>query len=140
MIFDLEYAYVTSDFVAQELADLNVGILRQLGLEVLELDSSQINQVARLRRLYKGPGVNDLSALVLASDRRCPLVTRDSELRKAARNEGVRLRHTLELMDEMVSEGILSAPDAADALEEICRKRKKFPRTESWARINMWRS
>ena len=139
-IFRLDYTFLVPDAVAEELKSLKVERWQQLGLKVEEQSGDQVSLVERLRQIYKEPSTRDLFALVLAHNFGCSLVTRDGELGKAARNEGVKVRHTLELIDELVPEGILSPPDAADALEEICRKRKKFPQGESWRRIAKWRS
>lgn len=139
LIFRLDCEYAVTDFVADELKSLRVDYLKQLGLQIMELDGGQIEELQGLRATYPAPGIKDLSALVLAHTIGCRLVTRDGALGAAARAEGVTVLNTLELIDEMVDSGILSPADAADALEEILRRRPGFPRAESQRRIHKWR-
>jgi len=125
--------------VAKELKSLKVDRWQQLGLQVRELDGDQVDEVQRLRREYEAPSIKDLFALVLARDWGTCLITRDGDLRTAARDNGVQVRDTLWLIDQLVREDLLSPAEAANALEQILNRRKKFPQAPSWRRIKAWR-
>jgi len=141
LIFRLEHAHYTTDFVKNQLKSLRVERWEQIGLTVCGLSGSQ---VAELDALYKqhgeAPGIADLSTVVLAKAYNASLVTRDHELAGIAMDRGVHVIHSLEVIEELVDTGVLSAADAASALREIMRKRRKFPQVRSLALLRKWTS
>jgi len=64
-LFLLHHAWATSDLVIGELKALG-SLLTGHGLRVFELQPEEIMEIERLRQIYKGPSIADLSCLVLA--------------------------------------------------------------------------
>ena len=130
----------TTNLIEEQLKSLKPDLLRQLGLNVVDLDGVQVSAISHLRRKYEGPDAADLSALVLAKGERLLLVTRDGPLAEAAKTENVAVRDTLWLLRKLVASGVLSASDAATALETMQKKRVRRPIPAWGTQIKKWRA
>lgn len=139
LVFRLGYEILTTDLIAGELKSLNVDRYQQIGLKVRGLPGTAMNRVFRMYQQGSGPSVNDYSALILAQDERCQLVTRDGPLTSACRDERVAVRDTLWLIRKMVVAGLLTQADAADALEVINQTRLARPNPDWTTQIRKWR-
>lgn len=98
-----------------------------MGLLVLEISEEYILEAYRLGDIYKKPGYNDLLALSLAKQERCPLLTGDEKLREAAEREMVEVRGTLWVMDRLFDESILSCRDIHVAYEKMRQDDRRLP-------------
>lgn len=127
-----------TDRIEKELKSLNVPMLKKFGLQSLELTGELITELVKLRARYTGPGIADLSALVLARGYSYPLYTRDSLLQEAANLEGVVVRESHTLLEEMIDEGILKRAEAADALA-VMNSRLLTTRLDWKDMIKKWR-
>jgi hypothetical protein len=97
------------------------------GLLIMTLDESTVEESQRLRQVYRRASQNDLFALALAKQERCPLVTGDGKLRDAADQEGVEIKGTLWLVERIVEESIISLETASDAYERMRRDGRRLP-------------
>ncbi len=95
-------------------------------------------EIERLRQIYKGPSIADLSCLVLAISQKGTLVAGDQALRNAGKSEGVGVRGTLWILDEWVGYQIFTGEQAAYALQEMIKNRGWFPKEEVTKRIKRW--
>lgn len=142
-IFRLGYEVVTTDIIEQanELEPLNPSIVKQLGLKVLELPPGFHREIEDLMSKYPcpRPGFADLSALLLARQLGCPLVTRDGPLTEVCRAENVGVRDTIWVIRKMVLAKCLTLAEAADALETINRERVRPPNPKWTTQIRHWR-
>lgn len=102
------------------------------GLKVIALKAETVAEAERLRQLYRHPSLNDLFALALAKQERCPLITGDGKLREAADKEGIELKGTLWLVQRMIEEEIISVETAATAYERMRHDCRRLP----WAEVD----
>jgi predicted nucleic acid-binding protein len=137
-IFRLGHGWSAPDVVIGEVMEPLGSLLTGHGLRVLNLDPEQIMEVARLRQIYKGVSANDLFCLVLAKSQKGILITGDQPLRKAAEGEGVKVRGTLWMLDELVESKIISGEQSAEALERMKKSGGRFPPEEVTKRIKRW--
>lgn len=141
LIFRLGYEVLTTDLIEKrrELEPVKPHMLKGLGLKIEELPGSLVAEIPVLRSRHVGPSVEDLSALLLARQLGCPVVTRDGPLERACHAEQVAVRDTLWLLRKMVVAQILSEGDAAGALEIINTKRVRPPNPDWTTQIRRWR-
>ncbi|MEN6520082.1 MAG: hypothetical protein ABFD46_02890 [Armatimonadota bacterium] len=137
-LFRLDHQYIVTDRIEKELKSLNVPMLKKFGFQSRELTGELITELVKLRARYTGPGIADLSALVLARGYSYPLYTRDSLLQEAANLEGVVVRESHTLLEEMIDEGILKRAEAADALA-VMNSRLLTTRLDWKDMIKKWR-
>jgi predicted nucleic acid-binding protein len=106
-MFALDYDYgVPNVLFHYELRNQNPG-LQEKGLLIMELTAEAIADTLQLYTKHAKTGVsnNDCMALALARQERCPLLTGDGSLRQLALNEGMEVRGTLWLVEEMFDAG-----------------------------------
>ena len=138
-VFDLADAWVIPDLVAEELRTLDVDLLVEFGLEVQTLIGDQLNEVVALATAYPRPSPQDLATLVVARDEGRILVTGDGALREAAEAEGLEVHGMLWLLDRMVSEAVLTPPEAGRCLRLIIHHGSRLPDDEVDRRLRRWK-
>ena len=84
-------------------------------------------RVSQMATQYKRPSRNDLFALVLAAAEHCPLLTGDKDLKAAAQNEGIEVRGTLWLVNELISTRKISAHVARLAYQRMRTHGRRLP-------------
>jgi predicted nucleic acid-binding protein len=126
--FRLPCLFATPDVICdKELMDPPAEKLRELGLRCISLPGHVVLDVARLRREYKSPGLNDLFALALAKWLGWPLLTGDKDLRIAAEKENVSVHGILWLLDMMVLVGVCSPLERGRAILRMLRSGRRLP-------------
>ena len=138
-LFGLPIYPMTTDFVIDELKEPDAQQLQNYGLVACELSADRIQELVRLRSLYRRPSVGDLSTLVLAQSMDALLLTSERHLRSIAEREGVPVHGTLWLLDEMISHHLVSPPVAAQALQQMLQKGSRLPSEECGRRLTRWR-
>ncbi len=115
LMFALPYEYMTPDTLfAEELREYHAGLL-QKGLILESLSPGQIERVKDLGEHHKGVSNHDLSAMVLAKSKEAPLLSGDRMLRQVCQQEGIDVRGTLWLIEELFNAGLITAEDAETA-------------------------
>jgi predicted nucleic acid-binding protein len=137
-LFLLHHGWTAPDLVIVEVGESLGSLLTSHGLTVSELQQEEIREVERLRQIYKGLSITDLSCLVLAKSQNGTLIAGDQALRRAAEQEGLRVRGTLWILDEMVDSKIFLGDRAADALDRMIQNRGRFPPEEISKRMKRW--
>lgn len=126
-LFSLEYQYAVPDILFFEELEGQHGYLLDMGLVARELDDVLVARVEHLVMQYPKPSRNDLFALVLAADEKCPLLTGDKDLKTAAEAENVEVRGTLWLVTEMVRTGRISPHVARGAYQRMRAHGRRLP-------------
>jgi predicted nucleic acid-binding protein len=130
-IFKLEEEIVTPDLLFEdELRERHEDLL-DLGLRLLSLTPASILRMMELAATYPEPGRIDLSALALAQQEGCPLVTGDQDLRRAALAEGTTVHGSLWLGERMVLEGLIPPARLRQAFEVMRDQDRRLP----WKRV-----
>lgn len=109
--------------------------LPSYGLQVLEIEEPFMREAYRLRGIYTQPSQNDLFALALAKQERCPLLTGDKKLRVVAESERVTVRGTLWLVDRLVQEKKITITTAEQAYAKMKEEGRRLPWQEVDAQI-----
>lgn len=76
---------------------------------------------------YPRPSRNDLFALMLAAEERCPLLTGDKDLKEAAHAENLEVHGTLWLVNEMVRTKKISVAVAQRAYHRMKIRGRRLP-------------
>ncbi len=137
-LFLLRHGWSAPDVVLGEVMEPLGSLLAGQGLKILTLEPEQIQEVARLRGIHKGVSANDLFCLILAKSQRGTLITGDMPLRKAAESEGVKVRGTLWILDELVENKVIPGERAVDALQRMIKSGGRFPQEEVTKRHKRW--
>ena len=127
VLFGLDHTFAVPDILyAEELAARH-GRLPALGLEVMELAPELIATVEVWAAIYRAASRHDLSAMALAKDKGCPLLTGDRALREAAHQEAVTVRGTLWLMEELLHAGRIDLAQARSAYDKMRANGRRLP-------------
>ncbi len=126
-MFRLEDTIATPDVLYQDELLQHHPELPGLGLQVNRLSSRGVDEVQRLRTLYKNPSSNDLFALALAKTNEWTLLSGDSELRDAAVTERVKVHGTIWLVERMVNSGVISSEQAEYAFLLMRENNRRLP-------------
>ncbi|MFV7710390.1 DUF3368 domain-containing protein [Shewanella algae] len=127
VFFRLPYRFKVPDVLFQEELSEQHGYLVELGLLLGELTPASMIYSLELRQKYNGPSMNDCFALALAKQEQCSLLTGDLALRKAARREAVLVKGTLWVVEELVTQGLLSVEDARAAYDRMEQAGRRLP-------------
>jgi predicted nucleic acid-binding protein len=135
----LPFDCLIPDVVMEELNEGTRQRLKAHGAQEVELLPEQVGDALRMIRLYRSASRIDLFALALAKGRGTILLTGDRHLRDAADREGVEVHGILWVLDRMVEGGIVTATQAADALERMIAQGCRLPEGEVKERLKRWR-
>jgi predicted nucleic acid-binding protein len=114
--------------------------LPQYGLQVLQMKPETVADAWSLRNKYNQTSQNDLLALALAKQEKCPLVTGDLRLRKAATTENIDVRGTLWLMERLFDEKILSLKEIEDSYQKMKESQRRLPWDEVKKQIHKFKT
>ncbi|MBD3634962.1 MAG: DUF3368 domain-containing protein [Methylophaga sp.] len=127
MLFELPYQFSIPDILFAEELEQQHEYLLELGLTTQELTSQSMMQAVTLTQQYTNPSRNDCFALALAQQENCPLVTGDKALRAAAATEGVVVKGTLWIIEQMVRQGLITTAEARDAYQNMKAANRRLP-------------
>lgn len=126
-MFDLPYTFAVPDVLYMEELEEQHGDLPGYGLQIRKLSTESITFAIELAERYSGPSFNDLFAFILAKQEACPLITGDLQLRKLAEEEGIELRGTIWIVEQMIEAGIVSCDEAQTAFDIMKRQDRRLP-------------
>ena len=126
-MFSLGYQFVVPDVLYFEELEEQHAHLLDMGLKTMTLSAKGVARVEALSQAHPGPGRNDLFALALAEDKKCPLLTGDAALRQAAEMEQVEVKGTVWLIAEMVREQRITVTVAKAALHKMRVNGRRLP-------------
>lgn len=128
-MFRFDVTFAVPDVLFEEELRAEDPELPSLGLELLELNGETVayadGLIAKYRRL--GASINDLLALALAWQEKCPLLTGDLRLRTAAQEQGVDMHGTLWLIEQMVMGRAITAKQAEAAYGKMREAGRRLP-------------
>ena len=97
------------------------------GLVILDIKPVFVSEAFRLGGIYNEPSQNDLLALALAKQEKCPLLTGDGKLRRAAEKEAVEVKGTLWLMQEMINKKLINYETTKAAYDSMRAEGRRLP-------------
>ena len=116
---------------AEELAE-QYPLLPSLGLQVLNMRGDLVMQAVALRREFRQTSVDDLLALVLAEDLKCPLLTGDRALRHLARQRGNDVHGTIWIVRQLLEASLISVSKGEAAFESMRADGSRLPWVEAY--------
>ena len=138
-MFELPYIFAVPDILYIEELEEQHGDLPGYGLQIKKLTNESIEKAIELRAQYIGPSDNDFFAFVLAKQEECPLITGDAQLRVVAIQEGVELRGTLWIIEQLIAKNFLTCDEAQDAFVIMKIKGRRLPWKEAKAMVDRLR-
>lgn len=139
--FKLHHDYVMSNDAIQDelLSPLELkDELLDLGLIPMELDDSDLLLVYNYASKYSQLSSYDTFAMAIAKNRGYILLTGDGNLRKAAISEGISVKGTLWILDELFNNGHITKVEYLQYLKELQKyngKQIRLPSVELERRI-----
>jgi len=110
--------------------------LIDLGLKETDIEIKELYMVEEFISRYKRLSKADCVALAIAKNRKIVLITGDKNLRLAASSEGVDIKGTLGIMDELLQGAHIKVSDYKKTLKSfLSRKNNRLPVTEIEKRI-----
>ena len=138
-MFKLSYQFAAPDVIYTEELQERHAYLTNLGLKIHSMNGTLVGIVEAFAVQYPRPSRNDLFALVLAQNQKCPLLTGDGALRKAAENENVEVHGTLWLVNEMYETGLISITEAESAFNTMRARGSRLPWKNIEKMIAKWK-
>ena len=127
VIFQLPYEIAVPDILFElELRDRHSHLL-QAGLKLKSLNSESVKKTEFLTGQYPRPSMMDNSALALALQEGCPLLTGDKDLRAAAKKEGVEVHGTIWIIEKLLNQKIIQQPQAKSSFDSMKVNGSRLP-------------
>jgi hypothetical protein len=129
LMFRFDATFAVPDVLYEEELRTDHPELLRLGLKLLELRGDTVAYAGRLVEKYRslGASINDLVALALASQEKCPLLTGDGRLRTAGQTEGIDVHGTLWLIEEMVEARTITVKQAEAGYAKMREAGRRLP-------------
>jgi len=126
-LFRLDHELIVPEALFhEELASRHTHLLN-LGLQLRAMSGEQVQRAGAMMAKHRRPSSNDILALTLASDLKCPLVTGDWQLRAAANAEGVEVLGTLALVEQMIQRKLITVIEAGAAYDAMGAAGRRLP-------------
>lgn len=126
-IFLLPYDITVPDVLFEQEMKERHSQLLDLGLKVKSLTAEAVQQVHQLIAKHSQPSVLDHFALALALQEKCPLLTGDKALARAARSENVEVHGTLWLIERLLDAGRINSHQAKQGFENMKTMKSRLP-------------
>ncbi|HEB56390.1 MAG TPA: DUF3368 domain-containing protein [Gammaproteobacteria bacterium] len=138
-IFQLPEAIGTPNILYDEELASQHPELPALGLRIMNVEEDFMKLADQWQDSYPGPTFNDLTAMALAKQERCTLLTGDKGLRNAATHENIEVHGTLWLTKRLYSEKIIHHKRAEQAYTEMRLKNRRLPWDEVEKQLKRFR-
>lgn len=135
VMFQLDETFAVPNILYAEELEQQQPQLPRLGLQIKSLSGESVARAMALKQHYAGTSTNDLFALELARECECPLLTGDKALRNAAEGEGIEIRGTLWLVDQLVQKKIISVAAARTSYKKMRDAGSRLPWAEAEKRL-----
>ena len=127
VIFQLPYEIAVPDILFElELRERHSHLL-QAGLKVKSLTAESVKKTEFLIQQYPRPSMMDHSALALALQERCSLLTGDKDLRVAAQKEGVEVHGTIWIIEKLLNQKMIQQSQAKGSFDAMKIKGSRLP-------------
>jgi hypothetical protein len=141
ILFLLPFDFHTSDIVANEISEsYSDKQLTQLGLEILDLDESEVLEIFTLKQEHIELSVEDVSIYFLSRKHNTMILSNDGPLRELADSSRIEYHGTLWLLEEIVLSKVLPPQNVAVALRSMLKNKRWLPRSECERLIKKWES
>ena len=137
-IFRLPYEIAVPDILFElELREKHSHLLLA-GLKVKSLNAESMSKAEFLIQQYPRPSMMDHSALALALQEGCTLLTGDKDLRVAAKKEGVEVHGTMWIIEVLLKQKIIQNSHAKKSFDAMRVKGSRLPWGDVDKMLNRW--
>ncbi len=130
---------VVEAVAAVELLSPSFAYLLDHGVTAITPDPTDAPMARRFRTKHKGLSAQDCLTLAVCVRLGAVLLTGDQVLRRVAAGEGLEVRGTLWVLDELVARAVIQPSQAASALERMLESGSRLPWGPCRARLKVWR-
>lgn len=132
-LFKLNYEYGLPDVLFEYELQTQHPDLPEKGLQVLTLSAEAVDDMTALQAKHRKTGISiyDCMGLALARQEQCPLLTGDGALRQVSLAEGVDVKGTVWLVEQMLESGVIDVERASVAYQAMKEDGSRLP----WGRI-----
>jgi len=129
LMFRFDATFAVPDVLFEEELRTDHPELLRLGLKRLELREDTVVYAGVLVEKYRslGASINDLLALALAWQEKCPLLTGDGRLRTAGQTESIDVHGTLWLIEQMVKARTITVRQAEAGYAKMREAGRRLP-------------
>ena len=133
-LFQLNFEFGLPDVLFEYELQAQHPDLPEKGLKVLTLAAEAVNDMTDLQAKHRKTGVSiyDCMALALARQEQCPLLTGDGALRQVSLAEGLDVKGTVWLVEQMLESGLIDVERASQAYQAMKEDGSRLP----WGRID----
>jgi len=135
-IFALPYEFGVPEILFAEELEGQHPEIQQAGLKLMELQPDSMD--AAMRYFENNPtntvSVNDCLTLSLAQQEQCTLLTGDAKLRQLSMVEGVAVKGTLWLIQQLFDNKLIDADKAEAAYRKMLHDGSRLPEKKSQSR------
>jgi predicted nucleic acid-binding protein len=137
-IFRLPYEIAVPDILFElELKERHSELL-EAGLKVKSLTPESVKKTEFLTEQYPRPSMMDHSALALAIQEKCLLLTGDKDLRIAAKKEGIRVHGTIWIVEQLLNQKLIELQKARNCFDKMKAKGSRLPWADAEKLLNEW--
>lgn len=138
VMLSLPYQFLIPDILFyEELEESHPELLEQ-GLTPLELSSESMIKAQELGSIYINPSRNDCIALAASIQEECTLLTGDRALRNAAKKEGVEIKGTIWVIEELIQHQFIDKQMAVAAFETMKAAGSRLPWDKAEKMLNQF--
>lgn len=144
VVKELKYKFCITDLVLTEITEpLNAitamnNLIDEGLIEIISFNPDDIVGIMSLDQNYPSLSIQDSSCLFYGIKRNALILTGDKALRKASAKEGVKVKGTLGLLDDLVLNQIITKTEAHVALTKIVTLNQRLPKKECDKRFELW--
>lgn len=135
LFFSLPHSFKVPDIIFYDELEEQHSNLLESGLELGELSPETMTYALRLSETAHGPSRNDCFALSLAKQERCPLLTGDRDLRILAQVEGVEVKGTIWVVEELIHHKLMTIAEAVNAYNRMRDAGRRLPWDTAYRRL-----
>lgn len=126
-MFRLPYQFAIPDILYYEELEGQHNYLLAKGLQLADLNENTMRYAEEIIQRYPKPSRNDCFALALAQNIKCPLLTGDKDLKKAAEKEAVIVMGTLWVVERIVRMQLITVDQARGAYRKMKEASRRLP-------------
>jgi len=139
VMFNLPFEYATPETLFEQELSSTLSDLIDCGLQLAELTDEMLIKVQELSQQHNGVSSHDLEAMVLADDRKVPLLTGDKKLRQVCLLENIDVRGTIWLVGEMLEANMITVDKASEAYRRMEEDGSRLPWDEVDRQLKQFR-
>jgi len=138
VVFRLPYEIAVPNILFElELRERHSHLL-EAGLKVKSLTPESVKKTESLTAQYPRPSMMDHSALALAIQEQCLLLTGDKDLRIAAKKENVEVHGTIWIVEQLLNQKLIQFRKANGSFDIMKAKGSRLPWADADKLLNKW--